>query len=156
MLFRFLPAQSMDYFENLYSRRVFRGIAGVDEAGRGPLAGPVVSCASFSLPPGKTTLFDSKMISPRKRDELYEVVLSEALGVGIRHRGPGGDRSHQYPGSLTQSGWPRPLRSFPAPTGLHSCRWPSRRAPPLPKNPLSKETAQSLRCRRFHHRQGDP
>jgi ribonuclease HII len=74
----------MDYFENFYLRRGFQRIAGVDEAGRGPLAGPVVAAAVIFPPSGiKHRLFDSKMISSRKRDELYAVILSEAVGVGI-------------------------------------------------------------------------
>jgi ribonuclease HII len=74
----------MDYFENLYYRRGFQKIAGVDEVGRGPLAGPVVAAAVI-LPRAwiKQPLFDSKKTPPKKREELYEVILSEALGVGI-------------------------------------------------------------------------
>ena len=84
MLFSSLPVRPLDYFENLCFRRGFRRIAGVDEAGRGPLAGPVVAAAVILPPAGITQrLFDSKQISPRKRDELYEVTLSEAVGVGI-------------------------------------------------------------------------
>ena len=45
MLFPSLPSQPMDYFENLYYRKGFQKIAGVDEVGRGPLAGPVVAAA---------------------------------------------------------------------------------------------------------------
>ena len=62
----------------------FLRIAGVDEAGRGPLAGPVVSAAvilpeDFSVP-GVT---DSKRLTPKKRDHLYTEIYREAVSVGI-------------------------------------------------------------------------
>jgi ribonuclease HII len=74
----------MDYFEKMYYRRGYLQIAGVDEVGRGPLAGPVVA-ASVILPRDGIgpKLFDSKQISPKKREELYPSILKEALGVGI-------------------------------------------------------------------------
>ena len=74
----------MDYFENLYTKRGFQRIAGVDEVGRGPLAGPVLAAAVILPRTGVgQRLFDSKQISAQKREELYEVILSQALGVGI-------------------------------------------------------------------------
>jgi ribonuclease HII len=84
MLFPSLPTQPMDYFERMYYRRGYQRIAGVDEVGRGPLAGPVVAAAVI-LPKGGIgqKLFDSKKISSKKREELHEVILSKALGVGI-------------------------------------------------------------------------
>lgn len=79
-----LPSQPMDYFERIYYRRGYRQIAGVDEVGRGPLAGPVVAAAVILPREGiKPKLFDSKQISPKKRDDLYPAILSEASGVGI-------------------------------------------------------------------------
>jgi len=62
----------------------YRFVAGVDEAGRGPLAGPVVSAAVI-LPidfvvPGVT---DSKKISPRKRDHFYDDIYCHAITIGI-------------------------------------------------------------------------
>jgi ribonuclease HII len=58
-------------------------IAGVDEAGRGPLAGPVVASAVIlspeAIPEG---IKDSKQLSPRRREELYHMILREALAVG--------------------------------------------------------------------------
>lgn len=55
-------------------------ICGVDEAGRGPLAGPVAAGACI-LPPDHDILYlnDSKKLSARKREELYEVITREAL-----------------------------------------------------------------------------
>jgi ribonuclease HII len=84
MLFPSLPPQPMDYFEKMYYRRGYEKIAGVDEVGRGPLAGPVVAAAVI-LPKDRIgpRLFDSKQISSKKREELYPSILEEALGVGI-------------------------------------------------------------------------
>jgi len=74
----------MDYFEKMYARRGYRRIAGVDEVGRGPLAGPVVAAAVILPQAGiGEKLFDSKQISSKKREELYETISSEAEGVGI-------------------------------------------------------------------------
>lgn len=58
--------------------------AGVDEAGRGPLAGPVVACA-LVLPPGRVTagLRDSKALTPRQRQVLFHRVLEQALDVRV-------------------------------------------------------------------------
>lgn len=84
MLFPSLPTQPMDYFEKMYSRRGFHRIAGVDEVGRGPLAGPVVAAAVILPKEGiGERLFDSKKISSKKREHLYETILAEAPGVGI-------------------------------------------------------------------------
>ncbi len=59
-------------------------VAGVDEVGRGPLAGPVVAAAvilpeDFDVP----GVDDSKKLSPKKREELYGVIMQRALAVGI-------------------------------------------------------------------------
>jgi len=61
-----------------------RFIAGIDEAGRGPLAGPVV-VASVILPQNSMIegVNDSKKISEKKREKLYEIILSEAISYGI-------------------------------------------------------------------------
>jgi ribonuclease HII len=84
MLFPSLPTQSMDYFEKMYYRRGYRRIAGVDEVGRGPLAGPVVAAAVILPQEGiKEKVFDSKKISSKKREHLSEVILAEAQGVGV-------------------------------------------------------------------------
>ncbi len=63
-------------------------IAGVDEAGRGPLAGPVVSAAVI-LPENHALegLRDSKKLSPKRREELYEQIQesASAIGIGVVH-----------------------------------------------------------------------
>jgi ribonuclease HII len=74
----------MDYFEKMYRGQGYQRVAGVDEAGRGPLAGPVVAAAIILPEEGiGQKLFDSKQIPFRKREGLYEVILSKALSVGI-------------------------------------------------------------------------
>jgi ribonuclease HII len=84
MLFPFLPAQPKDYFEGMYYGRGYQRIAGVDEVGRGPLAGPVVAAAVILPKEGiGQELFDSKQISSKKRESLYESIFSKAIGVGI-------------------------------------------------------------------------
>jgi ribonuclease HII len=72
------------YLEQAAARDGYRSVAGVDEAGRGPLAGPVVSAAVI-LPidfvvPGVT---DSKKISPNKRDHFYDDIYCHAITIGI-------------------------------------------------------------------------
>lgn len=84
MLFPSLPTQPMDYFEKMYYRRGYHRIAGVDEVGRGPLAGSVVAAAVILPRDGiGERLFDSKKISSKKREHLYESILVKAQGIGI-------------------------------------------------------------------------
>ena len=76
--------QSPLFFEDLARRRGYRAVAGIDEAGRGPLAGPVVAAAvilpeTFDLP----GLNDSKQISEKKRNELFPLIFEQAVAVGI-------------------------------------------------------------------------
>jgi ribonuclease HII len=74
----------MDFFEKMYYRRGYNRIAGVDEVGRGTLAGPVVAAAVILPKDGiGERLFDSKKISSKKREHLYQTILSKAQGVGI-------------------------------------------------------------------------
>lgn len=72
------------YFEGLAKTRGFKAVAGIDEAGRGPLAGPVVAAAvilpdNFDLP----GLTDSKKLSEKKRDQFYPQIRQQANAVGI-------------------------------------------------------------------------
>ncbi|MCL1925458.1 MAG: ribonuclease HII [Defluviitaleaceae bacterium] len=64
-----------------------KNIAGVDEVGRGCLAGPVVSAAvilpSDFLKDDTIELKDSKKLSEKKRDEFYELIMRKALAIGI-------------------------------------------------------------------------
>ncbi len=70
-------------YEHALHMRGIRFIAGVDEAGRGPLAGPVVAAAVI-LPEGVCIpgVDDSKKLTAAKRDALYEVILACALATG--------------------------------------------------------------------------
>lgn len=77
----------MQEYERKYAH--VGALCGVDEAGRGPLAGPVVAGAVI-LPPDCQILYldDSKKLSAKKREELYEVILEEAVAVGVGYAGP--------------------------------------------------------------------
>lgn len=69
--------------------RGFRLIAGIDEAGRGPLAGPVVAAAVI-LPAGVRIdgVNDSKKLSPRARERLFDVITARAVAIGIGMAAP--------------------------------------------------------------------
>ena len=72
------------YFEKEATRRGCTEIAGIDEAGRGPLAGPVVSAAvilpvAFQDP----EITDSKKLTPKKRERLFDKIYDRAVAVGI-------------------------------------------------------------------------
>jgi ribonuclease HII len=74
----------MNSFELNAQRLGFKAIAGIDEAGRGPLAGPVVAAAVI-LPSGYKNdgIRDSKKLSPQKRETICKVIQSDALSIGI-------------------------------------------------------------------------
>lgn len=75
-------------FEEAY-RETHPVICGVDEAGRGPLAGPVVAAAVI-LPEGYIPegLNDSKKVSPKKRDKLFDEIREKAVAFGIGMASP--------------------------------------------------------------------
>ena len=81
-------AQEKERIENMcvYEKEyeAFSYICGIDEAGRGPLAGPVVAGAVV-LPKDCRILYvnDSKKLSEKKREMLYDVILNEAVSVGV-------------------------------------------------------------------------
>ncbi|WP_448658617.1 ribonuclease HII [Sphingomonas sp. CJ99] len=59
-------------------------IAGVDEAGRGPLAGPVVAAAVILCPDGIPGLDDSKKLTERRREALFALILAHCtVGIGV-------------------------------------------------------------------------
>ena len=82
-----LRIEKMREYEEKYNQ--FEYIAGIDEVGRGPLAGPVVTCAVI-LPKGEKILYvnDSKKLSEKKREELYDIIMERALAVSIGIKGP--------------------------------------------------------------------
>lgn len=69
--------------EDLYVQGV-TSIAGIDEAGRGPLAGPVV-VACVMMPPNSMIegINDSKKVSEKKREKLYDIILEESIAYGV-------------------------------------------------------------------------
>ncbi len=73
-----------------YHDRGYDLIAGIDEVGRGCLCGDVVACAII-MPRDSNIegITDSKKISEKKREKLYDLILKEALAVGIGQVGPG-------------------------------------------------------------------
>ncbi|MGQ3377002.1 ribonuclease HII [Priestia endophytica] len=75
--------EMMKYENTLYAKGI-ELIAGIDEVGRGPLAGPVVSAAVI-LPHDFRALglTDSKKLSEKKRESYYELILENALAVGV-------------------------------------------------------------------------
>ena len=78
-------------FERSFWRRGMSLVAGIDEAGRGPLAGPVVAAAvvfsedidEFPYLHPLRRVDDSKILPADRREELYEIICNHAAGVGI-------------------------------------------------------------------------
>lgn len=77
-----LRMEQMKQYEKEYAS--YEYICGIDEVGRGPLAGPVVAGAVI-LPKDCDLLYinDSKQLSEKKREELYELIMEKAVAVGI-------------------------------------------------------------------------
>lgn len=71
-------------FDDEYRARWGESLAGVDEAGRGPLAGPVVA-ACVALPPGVSLrgVRDSKELTPNERDAAFERIRAAAIAAGV-------------------------------------------------------------------------
>lgn len=76
------PRNPLEYEQRFWGRGLL--VAGVDEAGRGPLAGPVVA-AAVVLPPGASVegADDSKQLSAEVREELFVRILASARSVGV-------------------------------------------------------------------------
>lgn len=79
--------EKLKVYEKQYA--AYGYICGIDEVGRGPLAGPVVAGAVV-LPENSSILYlnDSKQLSEKKREELYEVILREAVATGVGYASP--------------------------------------------------------------------
>lgn len=79
-----MSGQDMWRIENSWFEKGIRVICGVDEAGRGPLAGPVCAAAVI-LPPNMEIpgLNDSKKLSDKKRRELFPIIKEQAIAYGI-------------------------------------------------------------------------
>lgn len=79
---------ALEYEKDLYKKGI-KLIAGVDEVGRGPLVGPVVAAAvilpeNYELP----GLTDSKKLTEKKRDAYYDIIMKDALAIGIGEVSP--------------------------------------------------------------------
>lgn len=76
--------QAMLEIENSLYEKGYQFICGIDEAGRGPLCGPVVAAAVI-LPRGECIegVNDSKKLSEKKREVVYEEITKKALAIGI-------------------------------------------------------------------------
>ena len=79
--------EAMSIYEKKYSD--YEAVCGIDEAGRGPFAGPVAAAAVI-LPKDHPILYlnDSKKLSEKKREELYGVIMEQAEAVGVGIAGP--------------------------------------------------------------------
>lgn len=100
----------MGVYERMLADQGFKAVAGVDEAGRGALAGPIVA-AAVVLSPGFNLdgIDDSKKLSPKQRDAAYERIVSSCVWSVCRAQ----------PGTIDKR-------------GLHVCNiWLLRRAPML-------------------------
>mgnify|MGYP000249472523 CR=1 FL=1 len=79
--------ENMKVYEHKYEHLGY--LCGIDEVGRGPLAGPVVACAVI-LPQDSRILYlnDSKKLSASKREELYDIIMEQAVATGLGTIGP--------------------------------------------------------------------
>lgn len=80
-------SKALQKYEREYA--AYQHICGIDEVGRGPLAGPVVAGAVI-LPKNCSILYinDSKKLSEKKREELYDIIMEQAVAVGIGYSTP--------------------------------------------------------------------
>ena len=76
--------KNLKKYEEELRKKGFKYICGIDEAGRGPLAGPVV-VACVIMPENSMIegVNDSKKVSEKKREKLYDLILGEAISYGI-------------------------------------------------------------------------
>ena len=75
---------NMHEYEKKYYNLGYKYIAGTDEAGRGPLVGPVVSaCVVLPKDYENSEINDSKKLTEKKREKLYDIIMKDALAVGV-------------------------------------------------------------------------
>lgn len=104
----------MEPFEDEIQTQGYQIIAGIDEAGRGPLAGPVVA-AAVVLPRGKKIkgLNDSKKLSPAQREKFFHLIFEHAQGIGVGIvEAPEIDRSNIW--RATQKAMVEAIKNLPA------------------------------------------
>ncbi len=82
-----IRTEGLMVYERQYAELGF--LCGIDEVGRGPLAGPVCAAAVI-LPKDHPVLYlnDSKKLSEKKREELFEVLQKEAVSIGVAFESP--------------------------------------------------------------------
>ena len=87
-LFSAVPLDTLMFEKAAYGKG-FSFVAGIDEAGRGPLAGPVMAAAVI-LPAGLliSGVDDSKKLTPYRREKLFDIIMTQAVSVGIGSIGP--------------------------------------------------------------------
>ena len=82
-------ANEMLDYEKQYLEKGYKLIAGVDEVGRGPLAGPVATaCVIMDLDNLVQGVDDSKKLSEKKREQLFDEILSHAISYKISYKSP--------------------------------------------------------------------
>ena len=98
-------------YEEKAAAEGYKAVCGVDEAGRGPLAGPVCAAAVI-LPQGKIIagVNDSKKLSEKKREALFEVIKAEALSYCIAYASV--EDSRRFRGTGFYISMPRNFRSM--------------------------------------------
>lgn len=79
--------EALSFYEKKYAQ--YEYICGIDEVGRGPLAGPVVAGAVI-LPKNCDILYinDSKQLSEKKREELYDIIMEKAVACAVGYASP--------------------------------------------------------------------
>jgi ribonuclease HII len=83
------PLSDTLHFERLYMRQGYGRVAGVDEAGRGPLAGPVVAACVILPPDCDCALYrDSKTLTARRREQLFDLLYASDAVIGVGLAGP--------------------------------------------------------------------
>lgn len=84
-----IDTQKIFDFDRQFLNENVKYIAGIDEVGRGPLAGPVVTaCVVIPYDVMIDGVFDSKKVSKKNRERLYKEILDNALSVSISKREP--------------------------------------------------------------------
>ena len=85
-----MSSSALYEFDRQFFREGVRLLCGIDEAGRGPLAGPVVAAATvFAKGVSIPGVADSKTLSEERRGALYDVILTKAVEVRVGIVGPG-------------------------------------------------------------------
>ena len=84
LIYNYIESKDNHHYENLLNNKGYNLIAGTDEAGRGPLCGPVVAAAVI-LPKGYSLegLTDSKKLTEKQREKFFEIIKKDAISYSI-------------------------------------------------------------------------